>query len=443
MTEPRSANYRALLRDREVRTLLVGTLVSLAGDQLARLALSVLVFRRTDSALLTGLTYALTFLPALVGGPLLAGLADRLPRRRVMIAADLIRVPLVALLAIPGLPLPVAFLILSAVTVVESPFDAARAAMLPDIVAGEQYQRALALDRGVQQSAQVVGFALGGLLVTVLDPSTALLLDAASFAVSAALLRHGLRERPAPVTSGTPAHAAPRVIARRAWQDARTGAGIVLGDRPVRRIILLVWLTSAVAIVPEGLAVPYAGSLAAGGLGIGLLLAANPVGNALAGPFAARITSATRASRLVPLALLVTVPLMGCALAPPLAAVIGIVALSGMGMTMSLLGRAEFVARVPADKRGRAFALAAAGITVVQGVAVAAAGAAADVTSPATVVAAAGCLGCLGTAVITLTHRRRVEQPHVAHAPVVNAPVVPAPRAVATPIGELSWAVPD
>lgn len=53
--------------------LWLAEVLSLLGDQLARVALSVLVFDRTGSALLTGLVYGLSFLPALVAGPLLGG----------------------------------------------------------------------------------------------------------------------------------------------------------------------------------------------------------------------------------------------------------------------------------------------------------------------------------------------------------------------------------
>ena len=61
------------LRVPEFRVLWLADAQSMAGDQLARVALSVLVFERTSSALLTALTYALTFLPALIGGALLSG----------------------------------------------------------------------------------------------------------------------------------------------------------------------------------------------------------------------------------------------------------------------------------------------------------------------------------------------------------------------------------
>jgi len=58
------------------------TLLSIIGDQLAKVALSILVFQRTSSTLLTALTYGLSYLPWVIGGPLLSTLADRLPRRQ-------------------------------------------------------------------------------------------------------------------------------------------------------------------------------------------------------------------------------------------------------------------------------------------------------------------------------------------------------------------------
>lgn len=99
-----TAGFRDVLKVREFRALWLAELISVCGDQLARVALAVLVYQRTSSATLTALTYALTFAPALLGGALLAGLADRFPRRAVLIAADLARAALAGVLALPGMP---------------------------------------------------------------------------------------------------------------------------------------------------------------------------------------------------------------------------------------------------------------------------------------------------------------------------------------------------
>jgi MFS family permease len=62
--------------------------------------MTILVYDRTRSALLTALTYAITFLPWVLGGIALSGLADRLPRRQVMIASDVARMVLVIVMAV-------------------------------------------------------------------------------------------------------------------------------------------------------------------------------------------------------------------------------------------------------------------------------------------------------------------------------------------------------
>ena len=72
--------YRDVFAVAEFRALWLAQLLSVAGDQLARVALTVLVYDRTRSALLAAVTYAATIIPVFAGGILLSGLADRLPR---------------------------------------------------------------------------------------------------------------------------------------------------------------------------------------------------------------------------------------------------------------------------------------------------------------------------------------------------------------------------
>jgi MFS family permease len=413
--------YRRLLANGEVRTLLATSAISTAGDQLARVALSVLVFRQTDSALLSGIVYALTFLPALVGGPLVAGLSDRHPRRRVMVATDLLRFVLVCALALPGLPLITAFGLVIFITVAESAFDASRAALLP-LLARDDYQRALALDRGVQQAAQVVGFAGAGVALAFVSPSVVLLLDGATFLASAVFLYRGLRHRAAAAPrTHVPQPRRGRVAGgfAGAWADARVGLATVFGNPAVRRPVVLVWLASAVAVAPEGIAVPYAEALHGGGIAIGLLLAANPMGNALAGPLTALAPKHLRRSLLLPLTGLVCLPLVACAADPALVGVLALLALSGSAMTMSILARAEFVAVVDDAHRGRAFGLAASGITVVQGLSVGLSAALCEVLPPNAVVALVGSAGLVGVTLVALGSvlgRRKVVQVE----PVIN-----------------------
>ena len=90
------ATYREVIALSEFRALWFAQGLSLLGDQFAQVALGVLVYQRTESPLVTAVVYALTYLPPIVGGPLLAGLADRYARRRVMVVCDVARAALVA-----------------------------------------------------------------------------------------------------------------------------------------------------------------------------------------------------------------------------------------------------------------------------------------------------------------------------------------------------------
>src|SRR6266851_10520695 len=95
--------FREVFAVGEFRALWLAQLLSVAGDQLARVAMTVLVFDRTHSALWSALTFAVTFLPWIVGGLGLSGLADRVPRRQVMIICDLARMVLVCLMALTSM----------------------------------------------------------------------------------------------------------------------------------------------------------------------------------------------------------------------------------------------------------------------------------------------------------------------------------------------------
>src|SRR5262245_34663501 len=112
----RQAGFRDVFAVREFRALWAAELLCVVGDQLARVGLAVLVFQRTNSAGWTALTYALTFLPALLGGVLLSGLADRYPRRELMVVVDLGRAAVALLMAVPGLPLPVLLILVVLLT---------------------------------------------------------------------------------------------------------------------------------------------------------------------------------------------------------------------------------------------------------------------------------------------------------------------------------------
>jgi len=108
------------------------------------------------------------------------------------------------------------------------------------------------------------------------------------------------------------------------------------------------------------------------------------------GGIAAARWSRRHPDRLVaPLAQLVVVPLAVCGLDPPRAVALTLIAVSGLGVAVELFARSVSVAHIPPAVRGRAFGVAGAGLIISQGLAVAAAGVAASVFAPSTVIGAA------------------------------------------------------
>ncbi|GAA3648736.1 MFS transporter [Lentzea roselyniae] len=376
--------YRELARDGEFRALFVAHVVSVAGDQFARVALTVHVYHRTASAGLTALTYALTFLPDLVGGPLLSGLADRFARKEVMVAADLVRAALLLLMAIPGTPLWVLAALLVLVQFAGAPHGAARAALLPQILPDERYPRGQAVLSTVTQAAQVAGFLAGGALVAWLGPELVLAADGFTFGLSAFLIGVFLLDRPAPHR--------PHV---RAWPaDLVGGARLVWGDRRLRALVALACV-SGFYIVGEALAAPYAAQLGAGPAGVGSIFGAYAAGAAAGMLLVARLSERRQLQVMPWLAIAACAVLVPAALRPGLAVSVGLFALSGAASAYHLVANTTFVRAVPDASRGQAFGLAVTALRVSQGIGVALAGLAAETLAVHQVVAAAGALGVL------------------------------------------------
>ena len=393
------ATYREVFAVGEFRALFASYLLSLVGDQVAKVALTVLVFMRTGSATLTALTYALTFLPALVAGPLLSGLADRYPRRQVMISADVARAALIALMAIPGVPLVILCALLVAVQMLAAPYDAARAATLRVILSGDRYVVGSSVSNISYQVAQVVGFAAGGFLVAGTNPSAALVIDAMTFVVSAAVLRTWVRSRPAPAIIEPPRDGAAATVdgSRRdeGWQGRLGNAAMLLWrDRRLRMLTALMAVTAFVVPI-EGLAVPYADELGLGAAAVGLLLAADPAGSAVGMMVLNRLQPSVRLRLIRPLAVLSPAVLCVCFFEPGLELTIAVWAASGAFSGYFAVVNAELVRALPDGRTGQAFGLINTTLRAAQGVAVLLAGIAADYLPAAMVIGVAGALGAV------------------------------------------------
>jgi len=393
----------------EFRALWLAQLLSIIGDQFARVALTVLVFDRTRSALLAAVTFVVSVVPMFIGGVTLAWLADRHPRRAVMIICDLIRCALVLLMAVPGVPLAVMVALLFVVTLAGAPFNSARAALYADVLTGESYVVGTAIGLTTVQFAQVVGFALGGTVAGFFGTRTSLVIDAATFAVSGLIVQSRVRPRPVPAPS---AH---RGEGPAGLAGVLAGARLVFANQVLRTTMLFGWL-AAFYSAPEGVVTPLARDLGGGTLAVGVILAAPALG----------ITAGVLAfSRLVPPAArfryMGSLAFAGCAVLvlfawrPGLLLSLLVLFVSGLCACYQLAANAGFVGAAPDGQRSQAFGLAQGGISLGEGVVLIAAGAAADHHSPALVIAVCGAVGAVLALVLALSwrqDRRRVSGRH-------------------------------
>jgi predicted MFS family arabinose efflux permease len=389
--------FRDVFAVSEFRALWAAQVLSVAGDQLARVALTILVYDRTRSPLLAAITYAASIVPAFIGGIVLAGLADRFSRRAVMIACDLLRALLVVAMVIPGMPFTALVALLFTVTLVGAPFTAARAAIYPDVLPGDRYPLGTAVTLTTYQFAQVAGFAAGGAVVGLFGVRATLLLDALTFAASALIVRLAVCARPVP------------------WQPERThpltdavaGIRLVFGNAALRTPMLFGWL-AACYVVPEGVAAPLAHAAGGGAAAVGLVLGAVAAGSSVGGIAFTRFAGPALRQRLLgPFAVACGAALMLIVFRPALPLSLLILALSGLFDCYQIAANAAFVSAAPPRQRGQAFGLAIAGMSLGQGAAVIAAGAAAQRLAPTDVIAAAGALGAVAALALTLTRSAR------------------------------------
>ena len=389
-----TARYRDVFAVGEFRALWAAQVFSVGGDQLARVALTVLVYAHTGSALLAAAAYAASIAPQFLGGLLLSGLADRWPRRTVMIVCDLARVPLAALMALHGMPTAALIGLLCAVTALGAPFGAARAAIVPEVL-GDAFPLGTAITMTTYQAAQVAGFVAGGAVVGLFGAQVAICIDAGTFLASAAFLAVGVRSRPAPAPA--PAASSPA---------AENGAGLlatarlVLGQRAIR-VPLLLGLLSAAYNVPEAIAVPLARVAGGGPVAASAVMAAPALGAALGVTALTMLVGPGLRQRMtVPLAFGACAILTATALQPGLAGILVILLASGLCDSYQVGANAAFVAAVPDERRGQAFGLAIAGMQLGQGAAMILAGVIASQADPWLAVAVSGAIGAAASLLI-------------------------------------------
>ena len=276
--------YLSLLRENPAfARLYAAQLISFAGDWFATVALLGLALELTGLAGLAALVLVLQTGGFAVASPIAGILADRLDRRKLLIAADLARVPVALgfLLARDGGSLWVAFACVALLAVGAAVFEPTSSAALPNLVDRRRLAEANVLIGSAWGTMLAVGAGLGGLVAVALGREVAFVVNGASFALSALLIwgiRIPLQEARAPGH-----HAQHETM----LQSVRLAIRFARGSRLVTSFLLSKTTFGVGTGVVALLAVFGTEVFDAGDAGIGLLFAARGLG-ALTGPFIVR-----------------------------------------------------------------------------------------------------------------------------------------------------------
>ncbi|MBX4906056.1 MULTISPECIES: MFS transporter [Rhizobium] len=239
--------------------------LSLSGTRLSTVAVPWLVLSATGSPVLTGLTAMMEMLPYVLAKALGGPLIDRVGAKRIAIicdAASMAVVGLVPLLDLFGvLTVPMLLPLVFAMGVLRGPSDAAKQAMVPDIaaLADVPLERVTGVSSAIERLASTMGAAGAGLLIGLIGPGQALIVNAATFAAATVIIATGIpgiRRTPA-ILAASDARPASSYLddLRGGWRFLRSDAVLVsivtmvaitnLLDQAYHAVLLPVWTKNA------------------------------------------------------------------------------------------------------------------------------------------------------------------------------------------------------
>lgn len=254
------ATYREVLAEPRFRLLFSTRAVAITADALRITTFSVLVFSSTGSALLSAVAFGIGFVPQLFGSLLLGSLADRLPPRALITGGYALTCATALLLAVVRMPVAASLGVVALVSLATPVFHGASSRLVAQSLKGDAYVLGRSLSNIASAGAQLFGLALGGAAVAALGPRRALAVSAVLYFGCALAIRIRLPRLQPAAFGGTPGSTGGDSGADGgAVRASLQGAGLLLRDRTVRRLMLAQWLPVALVAGAEGLIVAYAG----------------------------------------------------------------------------------------------------------------------------------------------------------------------------------------
>jgi MFS family permease len=367
--------------------LLAAQGLSLAGNAITMIVVPLYVLHVTGSVLATGVAGVFATVPVIIGGALGGVLVDRIGFQLAGIIADLasgltvVAIPVLA--ATVGLPFGALLALVFLSGLLDTPGNTAKAALLPDLAeaADVQLTRATGAQSAISRTATMVGAALAALSVVWLGPLNSLLLDAATFAVSAALLWGCVPRAAGRSAAAARAEAAARVTEDAAaagpdaesmrpagyWRELGDGIRFLASTPLIRNLVLMIVITNCFDAAGMTVIFPvYARTISPDGAPFGAMVAIFAFG-ALAGAslfgwFGHRLPR--RGTLVVCFLLAGAPPYLAMAAGLPVPAVFAVFGLAGLaaGSINPMLSTVLF-GRIPRGMRARVLGALTTGVS--------------------------------------------------------------------------------
>ena len=396
MPTPLRRQLRLLRAQTSFRLLFLATLGSGIGTWMATIALTADLTDKTHSPWWVSALFVVTFVPSVVVGLLAGPLIDRLSRKRLIVAADVVRLGVFVVL--PFVSSPLVYILLATVAgVANSFFRPAVLAGVPNLLSEDDLAQGTSLLQITDWVAAAAGPVLGGALYKPLGPDGIYWINAATFLLSALLIL------------GIPSRLlqSEQAITRGHWRDLADGFR-VLRRSTALRVVLFAFGFAMFAVGLNNVAEIFLAerALDSGAFGYGLLWTATGVGLVLGGIMSSSLLEQRDARTIYPLVFLPWgVGLLAAGTAPTIWVAAAAMVLSGFGNGLTFPMTVLIIQRFTEDRvRGRAFTLIISAHNAVLGVAMVTSGAIVESAGPRwTYVLCAVLLGLASTTAYALS----------------------------------------
>ncbi len=248
-----SLRLPGIFASRSFRQYYAGQALSLIGDGLRTLAVPLLVYKLTGSALSTGISYICEIAPFAFFGLVGGSLADRLDRRRLMIFADAMRCAIMALFAVfyatHALTLPMLYGGLVLISLCAALFVGGQASSIPFLLGRERGTQAVAALNAAENTSNLVTPAIGGAIFSIFGPLPALTANAATYLLSQLSLARIPTLGP-DKPSGMP-------TIRQIAQDVRQSFALLFADRGMRAQTFASFALNAIGFGGYSILIPF------------------------------------------------------------------------------------------------------------------------------------------------------------------------------------------